>query len=104
MVSRQRFAGRPLTGKVNAMAMYHLDEQRYDDPYALPDLEVFYVSAITCAYNLLNLDHADEYTVTEPGWYYWFCFPGCMPDSTAFGPFDTEEEAVTDARNTHGEG
>lgn len=28
------------------------------------------------------------------GWFGWFCFPGCMPDSDAFGPYSSEEEAV----------
>lgn len=36
------------------------------------------------------------------GWFYWFCMPGCLPDSEPFGPFDTEHEALTDAYNTHG--
>jgi hypothetical protein len=31
------------------------------------------------------------------GWYWWTCCPGCLPDSDAFGPFETEEEAVQDA-------
>ena len=63
----------------------------------------------------------------EAGWYWWTCFPGCLPDSeppvhfipavgchnptvyhflngagiypAAFGPFDTEAEALEDARN-----
>jgi hypothetical protein len=28
------------------------------------------------------------------GWYWWFCFPGCMPESEPDGPYDTEEDAV----------
>ena len=32
-------------------------------------------------------------------WYYWYCFPGCLPDSDPIGPFDTEEEAIEDARD-----
>lgn len=31
------------------------------------------------------------------GWYWWTCCPGCLPDSDASGPFDTEEEANEDA-------
>jgi hypothetical protein len=37
--------------------------------------------------------------VPEPGWYWWPCFPGCLPDSDPVGPFDTEEEALADARD-----
>ena len=32
-----------------------------------------------------------------PGWYWWACFPGCMPDGDEHGPFDTEQEAMDDA-------
>ena len=31
-------------------------------------------------------------------WFYWFCFPGCLPDSEPCGPFATEAEALADAR------
>ena len=31
------------------------------------------------------------------GFYWWSCSPGCLPDSEASGPFDTEEEANEDA-------
>ena len=74
------------------------DPERESEPYALPDVEVFGVSQMEVNYNLANLDHADEYTITEPGWYWWSCFPGCMPDSDPFGPFATEQEAIADAQ------
>lgn len=31
------------------------------------------------------------------GYYWWACFPGCIPDGEPVGPFDTEEEAMADA-------
>ena len=31
------------------------------------------------------------------GWYWWPCFPGCLPDGDAVGPFQTGREAVIDA-------
>jgi hypothetical protein len=31
------------------------------------------------------------------GFYWWTCCPGCLPDSEASGPFETEEEANEDA-------
>ncbi len=31
------------------------------------------------------------------GWYWWTCCPGCMPDSDANGPFDTQDEAKENA-------
>lgn len=74
------------------------DPARESEPYALPDVEVFGVSQMEVNYNLANLDHADEYTITEPGWYWWWCFPGCLPDSDPYGPFATEAEAIADAQ------
>lgn len=34
----------------------------------------------------------------DEGFYWWPCFPGCMPDGEAIGPFNTAEEAIADAR------
>lgn len=33
----------------------------------------------------------------EGGWYWWPCFPGCLPDGEPTGPFESEDEAVCDA-------
>ena len=39
------------------------------------------------------------YTGSLPkGWYWQSCFPGCLPDSDPVGPFKTESEAFSDAR------
>ena len=35
--------------------------------------------------------------LNQTGWFYWFCQPGCLPDSEPFGPFSTAEEAEDDA-------
>lgn len=32
-------------------------------------------------------------------WFWWPCFPGCLPDGDKSGPFKTEEEAIGDARS-----
>jgi hypothetical protein len=32
------------------------------------------------------------------GWYWWACWPGCLPDGAAVGPFKTERAAVNDAQ------
>jgi len=34
----------------------------------------------------------------EPGWYWWACFPGCLPDGEPSGPFKTEQDAIDDAQ------
>ncbi len=39
----------------------------------------------------------DEFMLCEeyhgPGWYWWTCQPGCLPDGPACGPFASEAEA-----------
>ncbi len=35
-------------------------------------------------------------------WWYWFCFPGCTPESDLRGPFDSRDEAMKDARSDGG--
>jgi hypothetical protein len=70
------------------MAQYYSDPRRENDPHALPDIETF-----------THLDYEmDPEEYHGPGWYYWFCFPGCMPDGDPVGPFETEEAALADAR------
>ena len=34
-----------------------------------------------------------------PGFFWWACFPGCLPDGEPIGPFETESEAIEDANN-----
>lgn len=33
------------------------------------------------------------------GWFYWYCFPGCLPDSSLFGPFATRTDALAEAND-----
>lgn len=33
----------------------------------------------------------------KPGWYWWSCFPGCVPDGEASGPFGSSRAAREDA-------
>ena len=66
------------------------DPSRENDPHnALPDVEVW-----------KEIWPGDWYEGKrlEPGWYWWTCFPGCLPDSDPSGPFETEAEALADAR------
>jgi len=32
------------------------------------------------------------------GWYWWACFPGCLPDGGPCGPFGASRTAYRDAR------
>jgi hypothetical protein len=69
------------------MSQAYSNPDREDDPYALPDVEVFYADNIT----------NEEGKPLEAGWYWWACFPGCLPDGDPSGPFATEAEALADA-------
>ena len=51
-------------------------------------------------YGSFEVFHAKEYAdggLEADGWYWWACFPGCMPDSDPSGPYDTAEDAYVDA-------
>lgn len=72
------------------MSYIHSDPTRISDPHAIEDVEVFYLGS-----------GATEDDDMVPGWYWWTCFPGCLPDSDPVGPFETEQEAIDDARSTN---
>lgn len=98
------------------------DPKRASDPYSLPDVEVFQLSASEVAamdedlvweymkrpqFKLASmnskvcesmLDAMVEEEGIEGGWFWWSCFPGCMPDGPASGPFKTHAEALAEAQ------
>lgn len=44
--------------------------------------------------------HSDGVTLGSDypaGWYWWPCFPGCLPEADPSGPFDTAREALESA-------
>lgn len=71
------------------MTQAYSDPKRANDPHALPDIEVFYMTRGEARTNGWT---------AGAGWYWWACFPGCMPDGDATGPFKTEAEALEDAQ------
>ena len=70
------------------------DPTRAKDSWSLPDVEVFWAETG----ELWSADDFDADGPNEAGFYWHSCFPGCMPDSDPFGPFDTEAEALKDAQ------
>ena len=74
------------------MSQQYFDPKRESDPHALPDCEVFYADAG-------ELGEDGDGDPRLAGWYWWSCFPGCMPDGDPCGPFETEAEALEDARD-----
>ena len=69
---------------------------REKNPHSLPDCEVFYLSQnyVDC-----RSAYGDDDWPVPPGWYWWSCFPGCLPDSDPIGPFASEREAIEDAQS-----
>lgn len=105
------------------MSQAYSDASRASDPYALPDVEVFQLTAEEVAvldeetvydymkrpeFKLASMSSRvrarmidtmiDELGITG-GWFYWFCFPGCLPDSEPIGPFPTKQDALNDAQS-----
>jgi hypothetical protein len=74
---------------------HYSDPARESDDYALPDIETFYRTKRAIKADDWRDDDGD---LMGEGWYYWYCFPGCLPDSDPVGPFATEDEALADAR------
>jgi hypothetical protein len=75
------------------MSQAYSDPSRESDPHALPDVEVFFVHSRPSG---LRGPEAEE--MLSEGWYWWSCFPGCMPDGEPNGPYATEAEALADAQ------
>lgn len=95
------------------MAQHYSDPQRESDPHALPDIEAFTAQTVEaickkgCVHTYpeapeecvsCGSDIEDEKQTGKVEWYYWFCFPGCLPDGDPVGPFASEAEALADAR------
>ena len=73
------------------MQLYSTTERERDE-YALPDVEIFYADE-----NLVK-EWEEEWDNVDIGWYWWFCFPGCLPDSLPTGPFVSKVEAYNNLR------
>lgn len=105
------------------MSQQYSNPKRASDPYALPDVEVWRdrITVIKCrcgdyevheeSITVLSADEdvhcpscdklvsrQDVEFTGRQGWFWWSCLPGCLPDSSPFGPFESEQEALTDAQ------
>ena len=109
------------------MAQHYSDPSRADDKWALPDVETFQLTAREVAeqdedmiyeymkrreFRLASMNSRDREKMFDAmieeegisgGWFFWFCFPGCMPESSPFGPYKTEREAAQAAEEMAGE-
>ena len=73
----------------------HSDPNRENDEHALPDIEVYFLSASAIQQEGLTDEDGDQ---LEEGWYWQAGFPGCLPDGGPNGPFETQAAAIEDAR------
>lgn len=55
------------------------------------NIEIFY-------YDGIRVGPDDCWKGAPPGYYWWSCSPGCLPDGDPNGPFDSAEEAQEDAQ------
>jgi len=62
------------------------------EPMMADDIEVFHNPD---DYQLQKDDEGNSYS---PGWYWWYCMPGCLPSSEPTGPYLTEEAAIKGAQ------
>lgn len=90
--------------------MFYTDKEEEDSTYSLPDAETFYMgksdfhpdTSDTGSWmeeygkRAMEEDNTVEYLV---GWYFWYCQPGCLPDSEPYGPFKSEEAAMQEAHD-----
>ena len=85
------------------MSQYYSDPSREAEPYALSDVEVFEVYPDEIVPDSRYWPEGEEEEDVDAdelsGWYYWPCFPGCLPDSDPIGPYKTESEALEAARD-----
>jgi len=64
---------------IHKVSQHYADLEREDDPHSLPDVEIFRDSSSS-----------------DDEWYWWFCLPGCLPDSEPYGPFESFSDAYDD--------
>lgn len=105
------------------MSQHYSDPGRENDPHALPDIEVFELTAREVAegdedlindymkrheFRLAAMNSRDRNAMFDAmieqngitgGWFWWSCFPGCLPDGEPIGPFETHAAALADAQS-----
>ena len=105
------------------MSQQYSNPKRVDDPYSLPDVEVWQAEIVELTTNcgvfevpagsedargfcpscdratcVRDLDDDGIVYTGKQAYWYWTCFPGCLPDSEPNGPYATEDEAIAAAQ------
>ena len=71
------------------LAGYH--QFQNDDGESYGSFEVFWSEG--------EHQHQESGEPFEIGWYWWPCFPGCLPDGEPIGPFENSVQAYSDAQS-----
>lgn len=109
------------------MVYAYSDERRATDKWSLPNIRMWQATAIEVAetmedeihefmkrreFRLANMNSRDRERLLDAmveelgitgGWMFAFGFPGCLDDSQAFGPYQTKDEALAEARAMAGD-
>jgi len=93
------------------MGYFYSNLERETEPNSLPNVEVWSARVGECVCGIMSpLFSAESEDCPECGlsrglvptgeeaFWFAFGFPGCLHDSDPEGPFDSEEEAITTAR------
>jgi hypothetical protein len=105
------------------MTQHYSNPDRESDDFALPDIEVFELTAREVAeldeemiwdymkrheFRLASMNSRDREAMFDAmieeegiqgGWFWWTCFPGCLPDSSPMGPYASHADALKDAQS-----
>lgn len=99
------------------MSQHYSDPSRESDDYSLPNVETFRARYGDCPFCTSTVveDGSGQFHCEEchdgrtsqgvtpaeinTGWFYWYCFPGCLPEGEPMGPYKTERAAVKAARD-----
>lgn len=68
-----------------------------DGEYLGVTVEVFWDDADEPKWGGEPRNYDGEGQPVKPGWYWWACLPGCLPDGEPSGPFSSSHRALADA-------
>lgn len=76
---------------------FHADEPDITARLTFGSFEIFWDDADVSEHGGQARNYDGDGEPVKPGWYWWACFPGCLPDGDAVGPFATSRQALQDA-------
>lgn len=77
---------------------FYTNPEREHEVNALPNAEAFEWTEADAARHDPYCTGDESDWRNYPGWYWWPCFPGCLPDGEPIGPFDSQADAIASAQ------